>query len=74
MLFRSFISDAIVNGGVENLPAMIDLVHATGALSYTADAANSARCQALECLKSVEPSLHREAMCNLINFVVDRQH
>lgn len=71
---RNFIRDAIVNGGVENLPDMIELVHSTGALRYTADAANSARCRALECLNAVKPSLHKEAMTNLINFVVDRQH
>ena len=71
---KAFIRDAIINGSADNLPAMIELVQSTGALNYTADAANNARCRALESLKQVEPSIYKESMTNLINFVVDRQH
>jgi octaprenyl-diphosphate synthase len=71
---KTFISDAIVSGGAENLPAMIQLVQSTGALDYTADSANGARCHGLESLQSVEASIYKDSMSNLINFVVDRQH
>lgn len=71
---KAFICNAITSGGVENLPEMIELVQSTGALAYTAKAANSERCQALDCLSTVSDSAYKSAMDNLINFVVDRQH
>ncbi|MBL6691790.1 MAG: polyprenyl synthetase family protein [Pseudomonadales bacterium] len=69
-----FIRTAIRNGGVENLPQMIELVNNTGALDYTAGQAKQEQCMALECLGEVEDSEYRQAMNVLVNFVVDRHH
>ena len=71
---KAFIEDAIRNGGVENLPEMIQLVKATDALKYTAEQANTERCQAIECLNNVAESDFTGSMRTLVNFVVDRHH
>jgi len=69
-----FIRKAIRNGGVENLPQMIELVNNTGALDYTAGQAKQEKCKALDCLGELEESRYRQAMNVLVNFVVDRHH
>jgi len=71
---KAFIEDAISNGGVENLPEMIQLVKATDALKYTSEQANTERCQAIECLNNVAESDFTGSMRTLVNFVVDRHH
>jgi octaprenyl-diphosphate synthase len=71
---RQFIENAIVSGGVENLPEIIKVVKSTGGLQYTADLANQSRCQAIECLNQVQESPYKNSMSTLINFVVDRHH
>ncbi len=71
---RAFVEDAIRNGGVENLPKMIELVKETGALKYTSEQADTQRCKAMECLNHVAESEFRESMSTLVNFVVDRHH
>jgi len=71
---NDFISNAIISGGAENLPRMIEIVRETGALSYTSKMANSERCQALDCLQFIGDSDYKSSMNSLINFVVDRQH
>ncbi|MFP6793288.1 MAG: polyprenyl synthetase family protein, partial [Pseudomonadales bacterium] len=49
---KAFVEDAIRNGGVENLPEMIQLVKATDALKYTSEQANTERCEAMACLNN----------------------
>jgi octaprenyl-diphosphate synthase len=71
---KAFVEDAIRNGGVENLPEMIQLVKATGALKYTSEQANTERCEAMACLNNVADSEFRDSMSTLVNFVVDRHH
>ena len=71
---KAFVEDAIRNGGVENLPEMIHLVKATEALKYTAEQANTERCEAMACLSHVADSEFRDSMSTLVNFVVDRHH
>ena len=71
---KAFIEDAIRNGGVENLPEMIQLVKATDALKYTSEQANTERCQAIDCLNNVAESDFTGSMRTLVNFVVDRHH
>ena len=71
---RKFISDAIRSGGAENLPEMLEVVKASGALDYTSDAANQQRCQGLEALGCVDASIYKDSMTHLINFAVDRSH
>lgn len=69
-----FIRAAIREGGVENLPQMIGLVNATGALDYTAKIAKQEQCRALECLNEISDSDYNQAMNVLVNFVVDRHY
>ena len=71
---KAFVEDAIRNGGVENLPEMIQLVKATGALKYTSEQANTERCEAMACLNNVADSEFKDSMSTLVNFVVDRHH
>ncbi len=71
---QEFVREAILNGGVENLQAIVETVHATGGLEYTADFADLERRKALGCLEGIEGSVYREAMETLINFVVDRSY
>jgi octaprenyl-diphosphate synthase len=71
---KAFVEDAIRNGGVENLPEMIQLVKATDALKYTSEQANTERCEAMACLNNIADSEFKDAMNTLVNFVVDRHH
>jgi octaprenyl-diphosphate synthase len=71
---KAFVEDAIRNGGVENLPEMIQLVNATGALKYTSEQANTERREAMACLDNVADSEFKDSMSTLVNFVVDRHH
>jgi len=71
---KAFVEDAIRNGGVENLPEMIQLVKATDALKYTSEQANTERCEAMACLNNVADSEFKDSMSTLVNFVVDRHH
>jgi len=71
---KAFVEDAIRNGGVENLPEMIQLVNATGALKYTSEQANTERREAMACLDNVADSEFKDSMTTLVNFVVDRHH
>ena len=71
---KAFVENAIRNGGVENLPKMLRLVNATGALQYTSERANTQRCEAMGCLSNVADSKFKNSMSTLVNFVVDRHH
>ena len=71
---KAFVENAIRNGGVENLPDMLQLVNATGALKYTSEQANIHRCEAMACLSTVADSKFKDSMSTLVNFVVDRHH
>jgi octaprenyl-diphosphate synthase len=71
---KAFVENAIRNGGVENLPDMLQLVNATGALKYTSKQANIQRCEAMGCLSTVADSEFKDSMSTLVNFVVDRHH
>ena len=71
---KAFVENAIRNGGVENLPEMLQLVNATGALKYTSEQSNTQRCEAMACLRNVADSQFKDSMSTLVNFVVDRHH
>lgn len=71
---RSFLREAILSGGVENLQSVIETVQATGGLKYTSDCANAERNKALHCLGEIEESVYKDSMGRLINFVVDRSY
>ena len=69
-----FIETAIRQGGVENLPHMIELVNRTGALGYTENLARQEKCLAAEHLSNLPDSEYRQSMNVLANFVVDRRY
>ena len=71
---KAFVENAVRNGGVENLPKMLQLVDSTGALKYTAEQANIQRCKAEGYLSNVADSKFKDSMSTLVNFVVDRHH
>ena len=71
---KAFVENALRNGGVENLPKMLQLVNSTGALKYTAEQANMQRCEAVGYLGNVADSEFKDSMSTLVNFVVDRHH
>ena len=71
---KAFVEDAIRNGGVENLPEIIQVMKATDALKYTSEQANTECCEAMECLNNVADSKFKDSMSTLVNFVVDRHH
>ena len=71
---QTFVRNAILSGGVENLGAMLQTVHDTGALKYTSERAQHSRNTALKCLTSIDDSDHKTAMDTLVKFVVDRSY
>ena len=70
----SFVKEAVLSGGVENFASMVDIVKSTGGLDYTTMLADEERASAISCLNSLDDSIYKASMGNLINFVVDRQH
>lgn len=68
------IRDAILTGGRENIDAVIEAVESTGAMAYTAGAANTQLELALQALKAIPPSAHKEALQTLAQFAVSRVH
>ena len=69
---QSFVRNAILSGGVENLESIMETVQSTGGLKYTEDYAHTERNKALKCLDKIGQSAYQESMCGMINFVVDR--
>ena len=68
------IRDAILTGGRQNIDAVIEAVESTGAMAYTAGAATAQLELALQALKGIPPSAHKEALQTLAQFAVSRVH
>lgn len=68
------IREAIAEGGLDHLDEIVATVRATGALDYTAARADDERRQAIACLDHISDSPYRQAMYNLIDFVVQRDY
>lgn len=68
------IRDAILTGGRKNIDAVIEAVETTGAMAYTARAADTQLDFALQALKSIPPSEHKKALQTLARFAVNRIH
>jgi octaprenyl-diphosphate synthase len=68
------IRGAILTGGRENINAVMQAVESTGAMAYTARAANAQLELALQALKAIPPSAHKEALQTLAEFAVSRTH
>lgn len=67
------IRQVIRQGGLEQLDAVLEIVHATGALDYTRQRAEEMADKALEQLNTLPPSTYRDSMAQLARLAVDRK-
>jgi octaprenyl-diphosphate synthase len=67
------IRQVIRDGGLEQLNAVLDIVHTTGALTYTRARAEEMADKALSQLDALPPSPYRDTMAELARLAVDRQ-
>lgn len=67
------IRQVIRDGGLEQLDAVLEIVHATGALDYTRQRAEEMADKALQQLDALPSSAYRDSMAQLARLAVDRQ-
>lgn len=68
------VRQAIESGGREDFPAVLEIIHATGALDASRDSARAeARCAA-EKLMHLPPSIFKDSLLELSSFAVERNH
>ena len=67
------IRQVIRDGGLEQLDAVLEIIHATGALDYTRQRAEEMADKALQQLEALPPSAYRDSMAQLARLAVDRQ-
>lgn len=70
----ALIRNAILHGGLDNLEQIQSIIRDTGALEYTRQRAIEASQLAIQALDTLPSSEWRDAMINLSNFSVMRQH
>lgn len=68
------IRKAIENGGHDNMQAVCAVIESTGAIPYTARAAQREADLAIAALESLPPSEYRQALYNLAEFSVSRTY
>lgn len=71
---QALIAQAIRDGDLDKLEAVVSIVKECGALTYTADRARHHVQQAIEQLSVLEDNKYREAMITLAEFAIDRNH
>jgi octaprenyl-diphosphate synthase len=69
-----FLKNAIKNGTCERLDDIITIIHSTGAIKYTAYAAQQHAQKANQALTFIPDSPYRNALRDLSNFVIERNH
>jgi len=69
---KQLIRQAIRKGGLDDLPAILDIVKRSGALEYTMDQAKAQAQSALDCLEHLPDSDHRNALALLTEVAVAR--
>ena len=69
-----FVRQAILNGGVENLDRIAQIVEAAGGLKYTSELAVRETTAAIESLAALPDSPYKTAMLNLAEFFISRNH
>lgn len=69
-----FVRQAILNGGVENLDRIAQIVEAAGGLKYTSELAVRETTAAIESLAALPDSPYKTAMLNLAEFSISRNH
>ena len=70
---RELIREAIVAGGLTELPRIQSIIESTGALQYTAARAQEAADQAIAALADIPDSDHKEALIAIAEFAVQRR-
>ncbi len=68
------IRQAIETGGRANIDAVLATIKSTGAIEYTAQAAQTEADKAISCLADIPDSQYKEAMLSLARFSVDRTY
>jgi len=66
--------NAIRNGGLDNVEAVLSAVESTGAITYTARAAAAEAKLAIEAIEGLPTSPYRDALEGLAEFAVSRTH
>lgn len=66
------IREAIESGGLAHIDAVVEAVESTGAIAYTAAAAQAEAVRALEALSGIPDSIYTEALRGLAEFAVQR--
>jgi octaprenyl-diphosphate synthase len=70
---RKVIRQAILDGGREQLHDIQDIIHATGALDYTARRARDAADAAIAVIGSLPDNEYRQALMSLAEFAIQRR-
>ncbi|MGI9342533.1 MAG: octaprenyl diphosphate synthase [Gammaproteobacteria bacterium] len=68
------IRDAIENGGRDDIDAIIEAVHNSGAIAYTMQRAGEASDRAIEALARVPDSVYKASLTRLAQFAVERRY
>ena len=68
------IAQAIHEGGLDQLDTIVDIVKRSGALEYTADSARQQADLAIEQLQQLPDSPYKQAMVELAEFSIGRNH
>jgi octaprenyl-diphosphate synthase len=68
------IRDAIENGGRDDIDAIIDAVHSSGAIAYTMQRAGEASDRAIDALARVPDSVYKASLTRLAQFAVERRY
>jgi octaprenyl-diphosphate synthase len=69
---KHLIRQAVRKGGLDDLPRILDIVNRSGALEYTMKRAKAEAQAALDCLKDIPESDHRDALTLLTEVAVAR--
>ncbi|UTW11100.1 octaprenyl diphosphate synthase [Marinobacterium rhizophilum] len=71
---RQLIRQCIRKGGLDDLQPVLDIVHRTGAIDYTRDAAQRAAADACKALQALPASSFKDTLTQLADMAVDRTH
>ncbi|MGB8516261.1 MAG: octaprenyl diphosphate synthase [Gallionella sp.] len=67
------VRSAIENGDVEKFSAVLEIIHATGALNYTREVAMRETAAACEALAGLPDSVHKQCLLDLAHFAATRE-
>lgn len=70
----NFVRQAIREGSAENLETIIRIINATGGIDYTLETARDYASKAKDCLVQLPDSPYKQALIQLADFAVSRNH